>query len=570
MYTGVAMVRRSREKGSDRLDPITVEVVGSSLLAAADEMGENLVRSSFSTNVKERRDCSTAILDSSGGTIAQAAHQPVHLGSMLGLVQAILSKFPENKLNSGDIFVANDPYSGGGTHLPDITLAAPVFAQGKLIAFVASCAHHAETGGSPSQALDIYSEGIRIPLVRLVEAGSLCQDILDIILLNCRLPKERQADIQAQAGCLETGIKRVQELVDRYGYETILECLERHEEQAAKQARAGIASIPLGTYTFTDYMEGTTPEELIPIKLALTVGDGEITCDFTGTAAQVNLPINLPYYATLASIYYTIKAVLDPTLPANVGFFKTIKVIAPEGSFVNCVAPAPCIFRSDACQRVVDVVIGALSKAIPDRVIAAANGCVSGVYFLGYQPDGSYFAYIETLGGGMGAGIPNDGADGIHVHGSNTSNLPIEALELDYPMMIDCYQFAPDSGGPGRQRGGLGFVRQYRMLTDGTRVRTKGDRSFIAPWGLQGGLSGGKAQVTRNYGTELQQSLTTKEYNLVLDTQETIRLVTPGAGGFGNPNERSRDKVLSDLQQGKISLETAEDIYGISDINPSP
>ena len=207
------MVKHSREKSSDRLDPITVEVVGSSLLAAADEMGENLVRSAFSTNVKERRDCSTAILDSSGGTIAQAAHQPVHLGSMLGLVQAILSKFPENKLNPGDVFVANDPYSGGGTHLPDITLAAPVFAQGKLIAFVASCAHHAETGGSPSQALDIYSEGIRIPLVRLVEAGSLCQDILDIILLNCRLPKERQADIQAQAGCLETGIKRVQEPV---------------------------------------------------------------------------------------------------------------------------------------------------------------------------------------------------------------------------------------------------------------------------------------------------------------------------------------------------------------------
>ena len=545
-------------------DPITTEVVGSTLLAVAEEMGENLVRCSFSTNVKERRDCSAAILDLDGGTIAQASHIPLHMGSMLGLVRTILQRYPRSDIRPGDIFITNDPYSGGGTHLPDVTVAAPFFVQGRLIGFVANAAHHAELGGSPSQTLDIYTEGLRIPLVRLYQGGKVCQEIMDFILLNCRLPDERLADLRAQAASLEMGLQRLEELADRFRLDTLLACLKRLEEQAETQAARGIRSIPNGTYRFTDYMDNDGSHSgPLAISVALTVADGGVSCDFSGSAPQVRGPINLPYYATLASVYYTLKAVVDPTLPANTGFYRTVRVSAPRGTIVNCVAPAACLFRSDTAQRVVDVVLGALAQAVPEKVVAASNGAVSGVYFLGYREDGNYYAYIETLGGGMGASTQGDGPDGVQVHITNTSNLPVEALELEYPMLVERYEFAPDSGGAGRHRGGLGIIRQYRVLTDDVRVRTKGDRNVIAPWGLQGGHSGGRSRVVRNVDTSHEQELTPKEYDLLLKAGETLLIVTPGAGGYGPPSERARSAVIRDVQEGKVSPEVATDVYGL-------
>ncbi|MDP6513579.1 MAG: hydantoinase B/oxoprolinase family protein, partial [SAR202 cluster bacterium] len=295
-----------------------------------------------------------------------------------------------------------------------------------------------------------------------------------------------------------------------------------------------------------------------------TVGDGEITCDFSGSSPQVRGPINLPYYATMASVYYAIKAVVDPTLPANSGFYRTIRVLAPEGSIVNCLPPAPCIFRSDTAQRVVEVVLGALAQPIPDRVSAASNGAVSGVYFLGQKSDNGYYAYIETLGGGMGASAHGDGADGVQVHTTNTSNLPVEALELEYPMLVDRYELASDSGGPGKNRGGLGIIRQYRMLIGGTQVRTKGDRDRTAPWGLAGGRDGGLSSVTRGVDTPQPEELGAKAYDIILDAGETLEIVTPGAGGYGPPKERDRESVLRDVQEGKVSPEVAVDVYGLT------
>lgn len=556
------MVKPERVDGPSFPDPITTEVVGSSLLAAAEEMGEILVRASYSTNIKERRDCSAAVMDIRGGTIAQASHIPLHMGSMLGLVQAILDRYPEPEIRPGDVFITNDPYSGGGTHIPDITVAAPFFAQGKLQAFVANVAHHAEVGGSPSQALDIYTEGLRIPLVRLYQGGKESQGIMDFILLNCRLPDERLADLRAQTASLETGLKRLEELVAKYDLDTLLACLKRLEEQAETQAREGIRSLPQGTYHFTDYMDsdgfGSDP---IPISVELEVADGEITCDFTGSSPQVRGPINLPYYATLASVYYILKAVLDPTLPANSGFYRTLRVLAPAGTIVNCVPPAPCLFRSDTAQLVVDVVLGALAQTVPERVVAASNGAASGAYFLGYREDEGYYAYIETLGGGMGASARGDGADGVQVHITNTSNLPIEALELEYPMLVDRYELVPDSGGPGKHRGGMGLLRQYRVLTDQTRVRTKGGRSILAPWGLQGGQPGGRSRVVHNADTPREQEFNAMECELLLDAGETLRIVTPGAGGYGPPDERDRALVLRDVREGKVSPQAAVDVY---------
>ena len=545
-------------------DPITTEVVGSFLLAAAEEMGEILVRTSYSTNIKERRDCSAAILDVDGGTIAQASHIPLHMGSMLGLVQAILSHFPQSEIRQGDVFITNDPYSGGGTHLPDVTVAAPFFANGKLEAFVANVAHHAEVGGSPSQSLDIYTEGVRIPLVRLYQEGELSQGIMDFFLLNCRLPEERLADLRAQTAALDAGLQRLEELVGKYGVDTYRNCLNLLEEQAEAQARKGIESLPQGTYRFTDYMDSDGfGSEPVPICLELTVAEDRIICDFTGSSTQVRGPINLPYYATLASVYYALKAVLDPTLPANSGFYRTLQVSAPAGTIVNCNPPAPCIFRSDTAQRIVDVVLGALAQAVPERVVAASNGAASGVYFLGYKENGSYYAYIETLGGGMGASGRGDGADGVQVHITNTSNLPIEALEMEYPMRIERYELVPDSGGPGKFRGGLGLLRQYRVLTDETRVRTKGDRNLLAPWGLDGGHPGGRSRVVQDVGTGRERDFNAVEQNIVLDTGDSLLIVTPGAGGYGPPGERDRAAVLRDVAEGKVSEQSAIEVYGL-------
>ena len=557
---------QSRHKNEGHFpDSITTEVVGSSLLAAAEEMGEILVRASYSTNIKERRDCSSAIMDVRGGTIAQASHVPLHMGSMLGLVQAILDRYRVSEIRQGDVFITNDPYSGGGSHLPDIAVAAPFFARGRLVAFVANVAHHAEVGGSPSQTLDIYAEGVRIPLVRLYRSGDLSRDVMDFVLLNCRLPEERLADLRAQTASLDLGLLRLKELVDRYGTGTFRACLKRLEEQAQAQAQKGIRSIPEGTYRFTDFMDSDgVVSEPLPISVTLEVADGEITCDFTGSSPQVRGPINLPYFATLASVYYTLKAVVDPSLPANSGFYRTVRVSAPEGTIVNCVAPAPCLFRSDTAQRVVDVVLGALAQVVPERVVAASNGAVSGVYFLGYREDGSYYAYIETLGGGMGASAHGDGADGVQVHTTNTSNLPVEALELEYPMLVERYELVSDSGGPGKHRGGVGLLRQYRVLTDGVRVRTKGDRNVLAPWGLSGGQPGGRSRVVRNPDTQDEQELTAKEYDLVLGAGETLRIVTPGAGGYGAPRERDRAAVHHDVREGKVSPRVAEAMYELS------
>mgnify|MGYP001185716270 CR=1 FL=1 len=547
-------------------DPITTEVVGSSLIAAANEMGEVLVRAAFSTNIKERRDTSAAVLDPNGDTIAQASHIPLHMGSMLGLVHAIHERRPASDIAPGDVFIANDPYSGGGTHLPDVTLAAPFIVDGEVVAFVANVAHHGEIGGSNSGVPDIYSEGMRIPLIRLHNAGELNNDVMDLILINCRLPNERLADFRAQVASLDMGLQRLGELVARYGVDTLHACLRRLEEQAKSQSRAGIGTIPEGVYRFSDRMDGDGVDDSpIPIKVAVTIADGEVRCDFTGSAPQVRGPINLPYYATMASVYYALKAVIDPTLPANSGFYRTIQVLAPEGTIVNCLPPSPCLFRSDTAQRIVDVVLGALAEVIPDRVTAASNGAVSGVYFLGRRADDSYYAYIETLGGGMGAGANNDGADGVQVHTTNTSNLPVEALELEYPMLVERYELAPDSGGPGRHRGGMGIVREYRMLAGGVQVRTKGDRDRTAPWGLAGGHSGGMSRVVRNPDTDAPTELRAKEYDLLLDVGETIRIVTPGAGGYGPPKERDPDAVLRDVREGKVSAEVARDVYGLAE-----
>ena len=537
------------------LDLVTVDVIGAHLLAVAREMGIVLVRSSYSSNVKERQDCSASILDGQGLTIAQAEHIPLHMGSMLGIAEHILRKFTLANIHPGDLFLANDPYSGGGTHLPDITLAAPFFYDGQLVAFVSNIAHHAEVGGALRGATDIHSEGLRIPPVKVCDAGRWRQDVLDLLLLNFRLPQERQGDLRAQFAAGRVGLQRLGELYARYGGDTVATAIKTLRLKASRQIRQAISLVPDGTYAFTDWMDADDGGREA-IAVIVTVADDVLTLDFTSCAAQSAGTHNVTFPALKATVLYAVRALLDPSLPANAGFYDAVRIVAPPGSIVNAIPPAAVNNRSDTCQRIVDAIFGALAPALPSRVPAAGNGAVTGILFSGYDPyRRRFFSYIETLGGGSGARPTKDGLDGVHVHVTNTSNLPVEALETEYPLRVEKYELVAGSGGAGEFRGGLGFRRQIRILADQINYRSKGDRVFTPPWGLAGGEAGGTASFILNPGTLAARPLGPRMQGVILGRDDVIAVTTPGAGGFGDPARRAASALERDRREGKVGAD---------------
>ncbi|MEK4306293.1 hydantoinase B/oxoprolinase family protein [Oceanobacillus sp. M60] len=547
--------------GKKTIDPIMIEVLSNALLSVAEEMGVTLVKTSYSTNIKERKDSSTAIFNEKGETIAQAAAIPIHLGSMLGICKEILKKFDLEDIHPGDMFIANDPYNGGGTHLPDITIAEPVFSNGKIIAFVANIAHHSDVGGmvagsSSGNCTSIFQEGIRIPPVKLIERGELSQSIIDMILLNCRIPKERLGDIKAQIASNKLGSKRVNELVTRYGLDEYQSSLDELLLYTERKVKEGIKKIPNGTYEFIDYLDddGINLNTKIPIKVRIIVDNEFIHLDFTGTSKQVTGGINVVYTALLATIYYALKVVIDPTIPSNSGYYGAIKVTAPEGTIVNAVSPAPVGGRTDACQRIVDVIFGALSEAVPEKVVAGCNSAVTTVLFSGYDNErDKYFVYPESIGGGLGARHNKDGLDGVHVHVTNSSNLPIESMEMEYPLLLDKFELRNDSGGAGKFRGGLGIRRDYKVLND-VDFATHGDRQVIPPWGLFGGREGQCGEFVINPDTKNEKKLETgKVSDVSLKSGDILSVRTPGSGGYGNPEERDKELQAEDALEGKVT-----------------
>lgn len=554
-----------------KVDPITVEVLGNAILSIAEEMGVTLVKTSYSTNIKERRDSSTAIFNQKGETIAQAAAIPIHLGSMLGICKEILEKYDINEMHPGDMFIANDPYNGGGTHLPDITIAQPVFNQGKLVAFVANIAHHSDVGGkvagsSSGNCTSIYQEGIRIPPVKLMERGEVSQAVLDLILLNCRTPEERLGDLKAQIASNKLGEKRILELISKYGDDVYKKSLDELLLYTERKIRQGIKNIPNGVYTFTDYLDddGINLDKRIPIEVKIEVLDESIHLDFSGSSRQVTGGVNVVKTALLATIYYALKAIIDPTIPSNSGYYNAIKVTAPKGSIVNAIPPAAVGGRTDTCQRIVDVIFGALSKAVPDKVVAGCNSAVTTVLFSGYDSlRNKFFVYPESLGGGLGARSNKDGLDGVHVHVTNSSNLPIECMEMEYPLIIERFELCMDSGGVGKFRGGLGMRRDYKALVD-MEFASHADRQVVPPWGLFGGLSGSGGEFIINPETENERKLSTGKVSEVsLKKGDVLSVRTPGSGGYGSPNERDKNKILEDLAEGKISKQTVKKFYSV-------
>lgn len=552
-------MRLTQEKTEQAIpDSVTVDIVGAHLLAIAEEMGVALIRAAYSPNVKERHDCSTALLDRDGLTIAQAEHIPLHMGSMLGFVPELLAVF-EGDINEGDIFIANDPYVGGSTHLPDVVVAAPLFDSEGLAGFAATVAHHAEFGGSRGNASDVFEEGLRIPPVRIFNKGVVDENILRLILLNCRNSRERLGDLRAQFAAVRLGAARYDELSSKYTASVVRASTTAWLDKAEMQARAALTKVPAGIYSFEDWMDydgaGTTD---IPVRVTVSVDETGIVVDFEGTADQVKGQINAVRSGINATVYFTIKAVLDPDLPANAGFYRAITIKSRPGSLVDPLSPTPVMARSDTCQRVADVILGALNKALPGRIPAASHGSVTAMDLTGHDPErNEFFSYIEVLGGGFGARPGSDGPDAVQSGITNTANTPSEALEISYPLRVETYGLRENSGGAGKYRGGMGIVRDVRVLVDGVQVTVKGDRVERGPWGLNGGEPGAVLDFVLDPDTDRERQLRSSDNGMVVPKGSVVRVLSAGGGGYGPPDERDPEAARNDQLDG---LEAANNL----------
>jgi N-methylhydantoinase B len=505
------------------MDPVTLSVLSSALSGIAEEMGALLVRASYSSNVKERRDCSAALFDAEGRMVAQAEHIPVHLGAMPEAVAAVRERDPR----PGDVFMLNDPFRGG-THLPDITLVSPLQDGGDIIGYAVTRAHHSDVGGMrpgsmPANSTSIYQEGIVLPPVRLVREGEVAGDVLDILLANVRTPDVRRGDLRAQLAANARAQERLAELLERRGRETVLAAFTEVLRHAERRAREAIAELPDGTYEATSELEGDgVTDDDIPIAVAVTVEGDELTIDFEGTSSAVAGNVNCPLSVTRSACYFALRVLLDPEIPANAGVYAPVHVVAPEGSLVDARSPSAVVAGNvETSQRLADTVLLALAKAV-DRLPAQGQGTMNNLVI-----GGEGWTYYETIGGGQGASPDGDGDSGVHVGMTNTLNTPIEALELEFPMRVERYELAAGSGGGGRHRGGDGIVREIRVLEPAT-VSLLTDRRRHRPQGACGGEAGAHG-INR-----LDDATVSAKVGRTLAAGETVTVVTPGGGGWGN------------------------------------
>jgi N-methylhydantoinase B len=551
---------------SRTVDPIKAEVVARHLLATSEEMGATLLRTAFSPNIKERADCSTAIFDAQGLVVALAQRVPVHLGSMVGIVEVLGGRYRLDEIRPGDMFAANDPYSGGGSHLPDITVIAPVFIGGRIVAYVANIAHHADVGGmvpgsEAAVCQTIFQEGLRIPLVRIMRAGKVNRDVLDLILLNSRTPQERLGDMQAQFAANLVGMRGVTALFERYGVAETAAHMAAYLDFTEKRFRAAIDRLPPGTYVDEDALDGDAPGSTVTIQLALTVGNGRLHFDFSGSDRQLNTARNIPYRALLATIYTVAKSLLDPEVPANAGYYRTITLHAPAGTVVGPEPPAAVGARSISCGVLGDVIAGCLSQAMPEKVLAR-SGPHHLLVLAGTDPrTGTYFVDYETVAGGMGARAHRDGLDAVRVHASGASNLPVEALEHAYPLRIERYALWENSAGAGMYRGGLGVIRDYRILGDDMQVSLSSERQHVAAQGACGGMPGATGEFVVNPGQSDERKLASAVANIPLPHNSVLSIRTPAGGGFGDVEQRDPQLIERDVCEARISMEHARRIY---------
>jgi N-methylhydantoinase B len=518
------------------VDPVTLEVLRNALESIADEMGAVLKRTSFSPNIKERMDASCAIFDHAAQLVAQAEHVPVHLGSMLRSVEATIAAV--GRVEARDVVIVNDPFTGG-SHLPDITLVAPVHVGGRHIGYVATRAHHADVGGMepgsmPGNSREIYQEGLVIPAVKLYRHGELQEDVLRMILANVRTPVERRGDLNAQLAALRVGETRLGELAGRYGADLVTAGFAAILDYAERRMRRRLAELPPGTYRGEDFLDDDgSSDEPVRVNLAITVSPDRLVLDFAGSSAQRPGNINAVAPMTYSAVFFAVKILADPEIPVNAGTFRSVELKLPEGSFLAARPPAAvCAGNTETTQRVADTVLKVCAQFAPDRVPAASQGTMNLIGIGGHDPRAGAYTYIETIGGGQGGRPMGPGDDGIQCNMTNTMNTPVEALEITYPLRVERYELREGSAGPGRHRGGEGLVRAIRILDHTARVSLQSERRRFAPYGLHGGGDGkpGRNAVIHADGTVEEAP---GKATLSLGPDEIVVVETPGGGGWG-------------------------------------
>jgi len=520
-------------------NPINLEIFNNLFSTICEEMGVVLCRSSFSTNIKERKDFSCALFDHSGEMVAQAEHLPVHLASMSMSVEWAIKTV---EMSGGDAVILNDPFQGG-THLPDITVVTPFFYKGskKPVFYVANRAHHSDVGGmspgSMCNATEIYQEGIRIPPVKIAQGSIINREIMSIITTNVRTPEEREWDIIAQISANTIGKQRLSELCEKYGKGEVIKYSSELQGYSARIMKSVIKKIPDGEYSFSDCLDDDgMVEKPVRIKVCVNIKGSSASLDFSGSSRQVDGCVNAVYAVTVSCVFYVFRCLVENDIPSNAGCMRSISITAPEGSVVNAKVPGAVSGGNvETSQRIVDVIFGALSKAIPDRIPAASSGTMNNIAIGGYDKlKESHFTYYETIGGGMGARPNQDGINAIHTHMTNTLNTPVESLEHNYPFRISQYKIRPRSGGKGRHKGGHGIIRDYEFFQPAT-VSILSDRRKQAPYGLKGGKKGQVGQntlISKGRKHKLPSKTT-----INVSSGDIVSIHTPGGGGYGR--ERS-------------------------------
>lgn len=553
-------------------DPIAVEVFTNRMLAITESMASNMMRASFSPQIKERRDFSVGMFDHRGRLVAQGTHIPVHLGSLMGSVEGVLARYAVDEIRHGDVYICNDPYAAGGTHLPDISIITPIFLDGALVAFAANIGHHSDVGGgtpgsTSARARSIYEEGLRIPVLRVARSGQVDEDLLALISLNSRLPEERTLDLRVQIATNEKGAIATRNLISRMGgIPAFQKAVDDVLAYTLARIRHRIGGLAEGRHSFTTWLDddGSGEGDRVPLTASIYKEGDKLIVDMEGSGAQSRGALNVAESALRATVYYCVKAMLDHDLMANGAVADAIVIRAPTGTIVNPRSPAACSARTITCQRLAGAIFGAFRTLVPrDRLIASGNDTLPSMSFSGRHPvSGRIFLCSEALGGGGGAREDLDGMDGIHVHITNTRNLPTEVLENEFPLRVEHYGLAVDSAGSGRHRGGMGIVREVRSLQDGTIFSARSDSHLQGAIGVDGGGEGGRGRLLRNAGLPTEQVLPSKVTHLILGKDETVRIETPGGAGFGDPATRPAQELAEDLRDGLLTGESAQRQYG--------
>jgi N-methylhydantoinase B/oxoprolinase/acetone carboxylase alpha subunit len=539
------------------LDPITIEVTRHKLEGIAGEMQSTLLRSSFSPIVKEGLDASAGLFTADGQTLAQACAIPIHLATLIPVLRKIIETFPPDRMHPDDTFLLNDPYTGG-THLPDIAIVQPVFHQGQVIAFSAAMTHHQDMGGMaagsvPTNATEIYQEGLRLPPLKLYDAGTRNETLVAIIRQNVRIPDTVMGDINAQVAACRIGARRLGELAAKHGHNALTSIFAELLTRSETMTRQALARIPAGTYRYVDHLDNDGIDLGTPIRIevAVTINPAGIHIDFTGTSPQVRGPMNCVPSGSLAAACFAIRALTDPAIPTNAGCFRPISLHLPPGSLVNPQEPAPVNARTSTIKRITGTIIAALAEVLPDRIPAPSAGEMGLVAFGGRHPAGGNFVTGDLIASGSGASDGSDGVDVIETDATNCMNLPAEALEMETPIRLHRVALRTGSGGAGRHRGGLGTVREYEALVDNITFTHRGERHFSAARGVFGGGDGARAEsvILRQDGA--REVIPSKVVTRLMRGDRVV-VQTAGGAGYGDPATRDPALVQADLADRKV------------------